>query len=345
MTRELHELGVRLMVSIWPVMRAGGADWLELTNAGHMLGNQATYDAFDRDAREMYWRQAEQGLFRHGIDAWWTDCTEPFEADWTGALKPEPEERLRINTEEAKRYLDSEYINAYSLVHSEGIWVGQRSVRGEARPRPDPLRVPGPAALRDRDLVGRCDRQLGDAPPSGRRRPQLLRHRDALLDDRRGRLLRGPASGPVVLGRRLRRWRGGPRLPGAVPALVPVRGLAAHAPLAWHRHSRELWRFGEPGEAVHDALVEALRLRYRLLPYIYSMAGWTTQRAYTMLRALAFDFRPDSAVHDVSDQFMFGPAFLVCPVVRPIHFGPKSLPLDPVASTRQVRLPSRHGLV
>ena len=72
MTRELHELGVRLMVSIWPVMRAGGADWLELTQAGHMLGNQATYDAFSRDAREMYWRQAERGLFSHGVDAWWT---------------------------------------------------------------------------------------------------------------------------------------------------------------------------------------------------------------------------------------------------------------------------------
>ena len=78
---------------------------------------------------------------------------------------------------------------------------------------------------------------------------------------------------------------------------------------------REMWRFGEPGEAVHDALVEALRLRYRLLPYLYSMAGWTTQRAYTMLRALAFDFRDGSRRARRADQFLFGPAFLVCPVV------------------------------
>ena len=93
---------------------------------GYLLGNQATYDAFQEKARALYWKQANEGLFSHGIDAWWCDCTEPFEADWKGAFKPEPEERLRINTEEAKKYLDPEYINAYSLLHSKGIYEGQR---------------------------------------------------------------------------------------------------------------------------------------------------------------------------------------------------------------------------
>ena len=79
---------------------------------------------------------------------------------------------------------------------------------------------------------------------------------------------------------------------------------------------REIWRFGEPGEPAYDALVKFLHLRYRLLPYIYSLAGWTTQRDYTMLRLLAFDFRDDPNTYDVRDQFMFGPAFLVCPVTR-----------------------------
>ena len=100
---------------------------------------------------------------------------------------------------------------------------------------------------------------------------------------------------------------------------------------------RELWRFGEPGEPVYDALVAALQLRYRLLPYIYSLAGWTTQRAYTMLRSLPFDFRDDPAVYDVADQFMFGPAFLVCPVHEPMAHGP--------GSTRARRRPRRAGAV
>ena len=127
MTRELHALGVRVMVSIWPTMRPGGDDWRELADRGQLLGNQATYDAFDPGARSTFWCQANRGLFSHGIDAWWSDCTEPFEADWTGAVKPEPEERLRINTDEAKRYLDPELINAYSLLHSETIYAGQRA--------------------------------------------------------------------------------------------------------------------------------------------------------------------------------------------------------------------------
>ena len=126
MTAELHALNARLMVSIWPIMRPGGANWQELHDHGFLLGNQATYDAFNPAARACYWQQANAGLFSHGIDAWWCDCTEPFEADWKGAVKPEPEERLRINTDEAKRYLDPAFINAYSLLHSQGIYEGQR---------------------------------------------------------------------------------------------------------------------------------------------------------------------------------------------------------------------------
>ena len=121
------------MVSIWPIMRPGGDDWRELSDAGHLLGNRATYDAFSEQARTVYWNQARRGLFDHGVDGWWTDATEPFEADWTGPVKPEPEERLRRNTEEAKRYLDPELINAYSLMHAMGIYPGQRAASDDKR--------------------------------------------------------------------------------------------------------------------------------------------------------------------------------------------------------------------
>ena len=56
---------------------------------------------------------------------------------------------------------------------------------------------------------------------------------------------------------------------------------------------REIWRFGNPGEPVYDTLVKYLRLRYRLIPYIYSLAGQVTHQDYTMMRALPFDFRHD----------------------------------------------------
>ena len=103
---------------------------------------------------------------------------------------------------------------------------------------------------------------------------------------------------------------------------------------------REIWRFGEPGEPFYDALVSALHLRYRLLPYIYSLAGWTTQHDYTMLRALPFDFRSDPVTYDIRDQYMFGPALLVNPVTRPMLYDVGSQPLEDVPQTRPVYLPA-----
>jgi alpha-D-xyloside xylohydrolase len=103
---------------------------------------------------------------------------------------------------------------------------------------------------------------------------------------------------------------------------------------------REVWRFGERGSMFYDALVNFIHLRYRLLPYIYSMAGWTAHSAYTMLRALPFDFRLDPTTHNVGDEFMFGPAFLVCPLTAPMYYGAGSRELTGVSRTRPVYLPA-----
>jgi alpha-D-xyloside xylohydrolase len=133
MVAELHQRNAHLMVSVWPNMGSGGADWKEMKARGYLLGDQGTYDAFQPEARRLYWEQAERGLFSHGIDAWWCDCTEPFQADWQGAKDPGPSERMRICTEEAKLHLDPESVNLYSLMHSKGIYHGQRSVTSQKR--------------------------------------------------------------------------------------------------------------------------------------------------------------------------------------------------------------------
>jgi alpha-D-xyloside xylohydrolase len=103
---------------------------------------------------------------------------------------------------------------------------------------------------------------------------------------------------------------------------------------------RELWRFGEPGDPMFDTLTRFLHLRYQLLPYIYSLAGWSTHQDYTMLRALPFDFRADPATYNVCDQFMFGPAFLVNPVTQAMLYAAGSTPLEGISQTRPVYLPA-----
>ena len=133
MMEQLHDMDTKLMISIWPTMAAGGDNHREMHEKGCLLGDQTHYDAFIPIARELYWKQTKEGLFSHGVDAWWCDCTEPFEADWKGAVKPEPEERMRINTNEAKKYIDPAHINAYSLFHSKGIYEGQRNTTDRKR--------------------------------------------------------------------------------------------------------------------------------------------------------------------------------------------------------------------
>ena len=341
MMEELHRLHVHLMISIWPNMRPGGDDWRELLEAGHLLGNQATYDAFDPDARAMYWRQAERGLFAHGIDAWWCDCTEPFEADWKGPVEPDPEERMRINTGEAKRYLDPELANAYSLLHSEGIYSGQRST-GTGKRVLNLTR----SAYAGQHRYGTVT-WSGDV--SGTWETLRRQIAEGLNFCAAGSPYWTTDIGGFFAADRPDAWFWAGDFDAGVDDLgfreLFVRWFQYGAWLPMFRaHGtdtpREIWRFGEPGDATYEALVAALELRYRLLPYIYSLAGWTTQRGYTMLRSLLFDFRADPEVYQVGDQFMLGPAFMVCPVYEPMWHGPGSTPLSGVPAEREVYLPA-----
>ena len=341
MTTELHDLHAHMMVSIWPIMRSGGTNWQEMKDHGHLLGNQATYNAFSAAARASYWKQANQGLFSHGIDAWWCDCTEPFEADWKGAVKPEPEERMRINTEEAKRYLDPEFINAYSLLHSQGIYEGQRRVTHDKRV----INLTRSAYLGQQRYA--TITWSGDTTA----RWETLRRQiaDGLNFCATGMPYWTLDIGGFFVKYKPGMWFWSGNYDEGVDDLgyreLFVRWFQYGAFLPMFRaHGtdtpREIWRFGEPGEPFYDALVSALRLRYRLLPYIYSLAGWITHHDYTMLRALPFDFRSDPATYDICDQFMFGPALMVNPVTRPVLYDVGSQPLDDVQQTRPVYLPA-----
>ena len=141
-------------------------------------------------------------------------------------------------------------------------------------------------------------------------------------------------------------WRG--HFPGGVDDLgyreLYVRWLQMGAFIPMFRSHgrctpREPWRFGDVGDVWYDTIAAFLRLRTRLLPYLYSLAGWTTQRGYTPMRALVFDFRHDPVALEIDDQFMLGPALLVCPVTHPIHHGPGSTPIKDAAVSRPVYLP------
>jgi alpha-D-xyloside xylohydrolase len=341
MTDDLHELNVKMMISIWPIMQAGGDNWKEMHAKGYLLGNQATYNAFDPAARACYWDQANTGLFSQGIDAWWCDCTEPFEADWKGAVKPEPEERMRINTAEAKRYLDPETISAYSLLHSQGIYAGQRRVTSQKRV----VNLTRSAYLGQQRYA--TVTWSGDIAASW----ETLRRQvaEGLNFCVTGMPYWSVDVGAFFVKNKPEQWFWSGEFENGVDDLgyreLYLRWFQFGTFLPMFRSHgtdtpREIWRFGKPGELIYDSLVKFLHLRYRLLPYLYSQSAQVTQADGTLLRLLAFDFRSDPNCYDVRDQFLLGPALMICPVTFPMVYGPNSTLLSGVRPVRPVYLPA-----
>ncbi len=337
---ELHDNNVRLMVSIWPNLQGDGPNHIEMRERGFLLGDDSTVNARLPGARTLYWEQADRGYFSHGVDAWWADCTEPFEADWKGAVRPGKEEQLAINVDEQKKYLDPEYVSAYSLLHTQGIYEGQRAAD-------DSKRV---VVLTRSSSLGQ--QRYGAVTWSGDISATWLVLRHQIADGLNFCLTGNPRwnfdIGAFFVGSRDELWFWKGDFPGGVDDLgyreLYVRWLQVGTFLPLMRSHgtetpREPWHFGRPGDEAYDTILDFIRLRYRLLPYLYTLHAWETSRAYTSMRALAFDFRHDPRCYDVDDQFMLGPALLVCPVTEPMWFGPRSEPLSG-GHTRRVYLPA-----
>lgn len=339
MCRDLHDMGSRLMVSVWPHLENDGADHVEFKAAGKLLGNDVTYDAFDPDARALFWKQAHDGLFSKGIDGWWSDCSEPFDADWNGTVKPSPEERWRINVEIAEKYLGPRLATAYSLAHSRGIWEHQRA-SGSPKRVLNLTRSAWAGQQRYGTFVW-----SGDTTASWetlrRQVPEGLNFCTSGLP-----YWTTDVGGFFTASREPWFWRGD--FDAGVDDLgyreLFLRWFQYGAFLPMFRvHGtdtpREIWHFGEPGSVVYETLVRFIRLRKALMPYLYSLAGAVHLDGYTMMRPLAFDFGHDPEALRVEDQFMLGPALLVCPVTTAQHHGPSSAPLRGAPATRPVYLP------
>jgi alpha-D-xyloside xylohydrolase len=355
---QLHAMDARLMVSIWPIMTGNCADQRELLERDLMLGNQSTYNAFLPEARECYWEQAARGLFTHGVDAWWCDCTEPFEADWSGAVKPEPHTRLAINTQQSKQYLDAGEINAYSLLHSQGIYDGQRSTNPAKRV----------INLTRSSYAGQ--HRYGTVTWNGDicATWEILRR---CIPEGLNFCATGEPYWTVDIGGffidnnpKLWFWRGdyrdGCRGLTDMNALEPDPSDTGCRDLGFHElytrwiqygvflpmfrshgtdSAREIWCFGEEGSFFYDIIAKYIRLRYQLIPYIYSLAAQVTLTSYTLMRAVALDFPDDRNTHTITDQYLFGPALLVCPVTNPMYYGVASQPIATSVKARTVYLP------
>ncbi|MHA1147936.1 MAG: TIM-barrel domain-containing protein [Promethearchaeota archaeon] len=347
MIERIHNLNAKIMISIWPTMSRITSDYKEMKKHGYLYKGRfvKVYDAFNEDARNLYWKQANEGLFKYGIDAWWCDSTEPVEISLVKASTSKEEFCKRTLKKMKTRMTPAigsaaRYLNAYSLMQSKGMYENQRKTTSEKRVVN--LTRSGftgqqrfSTIVWSGDISARWDVFAAQIPAglnfcmTGI--PYWTTDIGAFFTKSNKFLYNMKANFPKGIkdmGYRefYTRWF-------QFGAFSPMfRSHGTNTP-------REVWRFGEPGTMFYDTLIKFITLRYKLLSYIYSLAGMVTNQAYTMMRSLVFDFRNDPDVYDINDEYMFGPAFLVCPVLEPMYYRPKSKVIRNKEKTRTVYLP------
>lgn len=332
---EIHEMHVHTMVSVWPNMNAGCENHDEFFAAGYLLNDYATYDAFDENARKMYWKQANEELFSSGFDSWWCDSTEPFSGpDWAGEELREPWERYHLVGQEHKKYLDPAKANLYAVAHARGVYENQRAVAPNKRvlnltrsgyassQRYGTVLWSGDTCATWENFKKQITEGLNFSM-SGM--PYWTLDIGAFFTVKENWQGRGCGcnDNPAPLWF----WQGdyetGVDDYGYRELYVRWFQYGTFLPM-FRSHGtdtpREVWNFGAPGEPYYDALIRFIHLRYQLMPYIYTLAGLTHTKDYTMHRSMLFDFSDDARMKQMDTQFMLGDSIMICPVTAPMHY-------------------------
>ena len=329
--KRLKELNVHSMVSVWPNMNSGTPDYEELMAAGKMLNDLATYDAFDEEARKIYWKQAKTGLYDKGFESWWCDSTEPFSGpDWNGEEQREPWERYELVGNEHEKFLGQEKANLYAVYHAKGMYENQRADVPDKRVLN--LTRSGYAGIQkygtmlwSGDISARWDvlkKQIAEAlNMSCSGMPYWTFDIGGFFVVRENYKARGCGcsndssmkwfwSGDYENGIEDEEYRE-----------LYVRWLQMGLFLPMFRSHgtdapREIWNFGAKGDRYFDAIAHTIRQRYRLMPYIYSLAGQVNLLDRQMIEPLFFEFEDDKKAKECDSQFMLGKELLVCPITE-----------------------------
>jgi alpha-D-xyloside xylohydrolase len=315
MIDDLHKNNFHVMFSFWPYFRPGSPIYDDMDKRGYFVdrtkvsgfhpAGQALYDAFNPAAREYYWKLIDKGLFQIGADAWWLDTDEP---------ETEGRKTNILVTNKVALGSGARYANLYPLMTTSAVYEGQRKTSEQKR-----------VFILSRSAFAGAQRNSiaawsGDVESNwlsfARQIPAGLNFELSGLPywttDIGGFIIGNPDD-PAYRELFVRWFEYGTFCP-----IFRLHGTRT-------TNQNELWSYGPEAQTI---LTSYDRLRYRLMPYIYSLAWKITSEGYTPMRALAMDFRSDTRALNIGDQFMFGPALLVNPVT------------EPGASSRRVYLPA-----
>ena len=325
---SVHQAGARLMISCWPKFYCGTTHYRELDANGWIYRQAVTdsiydwlgymgsfYDAYSKGARKMFWQQMDEHLytpFGKSMDAWWMDASEPNVRDCT------PIEYRKLLCGPTALGTSDEYFNAYSIVNADAIYNGQRSANPQRRvflltrsgfagqQRYGTATWSGDIGTRWEDMRAQATAGLNFSMAGI---PFWGMDIGGFCVENRYMKAAAEYDATGTEGDDLTEWRELQARWHEMGCFVPLFRTHGQWPL------REAWHIAPEGHPAYEAIVAHDRLRYRLMPYLYSMAGWVHFRDYTMMRALPMDFAGQPWLHDIGDQWMFGPSIMVWPVM------------------------------
>jgi alpha-D-xyloside xylohydrolase len=314
LTRTLHdELHVKMMNSIWPSIGNDTELAHELDANGlrfeplHWISKKARiYDAYSPAGRAIYFKHIKKGLLDVGVDALWMDGTEVE----VGGACHDPYEVERDIKGLGRNALGdfTRYLNPYSLLTTQGTYEGQRATSDK--------RV---FTLTRSAWAGQ--QRYAALPWSGDTSASWNTLR-AQIAGGINIAMSGLPYWTQDTGGFFVNYSGGEKNPEYQELFARWHQFGAFNPI-YRIHGanieREPYIFKESAPDIYQSLLDAARLRYRLLPYIYSLAWMSTNESYTMMRGLPMDFPDDRELRKIDDAYMFGPAFLVHPITRAMY--------------------------
>ncbi|MED9889708.1 MAG: glycoside hydrolase family 31 protein, partial [Segatella copri] len=327
MLDSVHAMNGRFMISVWPKFYDTVKNYKELDSKGWMyhqaikddihdwLGFRGSfYDAYSDGARKMFWRQMDENLYtkyKFGIDAWWMDASEPNVRDCT------PMWYRKALSGPTALGTSTEYFNAYSIVNADAIYNGQRSVNPNQRvflltrsgfageQRYSTATWSGDIATRWEDMRAQMTAGLNYSMAG---LPFWGMDQGGFCVENRYVAAQQEFDKTGKENADLKEWRELQARWNQFGCFVPLYRTHGQWP------TREVWNIAPADHPAYKTIVAYDKLRYRLMPYLYSMAGMVHFRDYTMMRGLVMDFNGDDNVYDIKDQWMFGPALMACPV-------------------------------
>ena len=325
--KAIHAQHAHLMISVWGKFNPNTENAKKMAAKGYLYELNLKegikdwirqpytfYDAFNPGARKLFWSQLNTNLFSKGIDAWWMDATEPD-------LLPSPPTLEGQQTHMNPTYLGtgSRMLNGYALENSKGVYTGQRGTAPDQRVFI--LTRSGFAGQQRYSTVTWSGDITSTWTAMAKQIPAGLGASISGLPywtmDTGGYTMQRKFSHEPMTAADTEEWRELNARWFELSTFTPI--LRVHGEL----RVREMWTLGD-GSPAYNAELKFDRLRYALFPYIYSQAGWTTQQAYTMMRPLVMDFPHDQTARELDDEYMFGPALLVAPI---IHYKQRSRPV------------------